>query len=68
MEGHAKVAKLISRHPELATVRRFGDLNMQSLLYLHAELVHLEAEYRKLAEDDQSHPDRLDHAKDWFSL
>jgi hypothetical protein len=68
MEGHAKVAELMSRHHELAIVRRFGKLNMQNLLYLQAELVHLEAEYRKLAEEDQEHPDRLDHARDWFSL
>ena len=68
MEGHAKVAQLMSRYPELAIVRRFGHLNMQNLLYLQAELVHLEAEYRLLAEQSQLNPDRLDHAKDWFSL
>jgi len=41
---------------------------MQNLLYLQAELVHLEAEHQRLAEADQTHPDRLNHSKDWFSL
>ncbi|KAF4626805.1 hypothetical protein G7Y89_g11347 [Cudoniella acicularis] len=68
MEGHAKVAKLMSRHPELAIVRRFGQLNIQNLLYLQAELVHLEAEHRQLAEQDQSKSETADHAKDWFAL
>jgi len=68
MEGHAKVAQLMSQHPELAIARRFGHLNMQNLLYLQAELVHLEAEYKKIAEDDHRNPGRLDFAKDWLSL
>jgi hypothetical protein len=68
MEGHAKVARLMSQHHELAIVRRFGALNMQNLLYLQAELVHLEAEYKQLAEVNRTHPDRVDYAKDWFSL
>lgn len=68
MEGHTKVARLMYQHPELAITRRFGHLNMQNLLYLQAELVHLEAEYRHLAEEDQKVPHRLDYAKDWFSL
>ncbi|CAG8960936.1 hypothetical protein HYFRA_00002474 [Hymenoscyphus fraxineus] len=67
-DGHAKVAGLISRYPELAIMRRFGDLNMENLLYLQAELVHLESEYRTLATDGRGHPDRLISAKDWASL
>ncbi|CAG8973847.1 hypothetical protein HYALB_00005592 [Hymenoscyphus albidus] len=67
-DGHAKVAGLISRYPELAIMRRFGDLNMENVLYLQAELVHLESEYRTLATDGQGHPDRLVSAKDWASL
>lgn len=68
MEGHAKVAQLMSQHPELAIARRFSHLNMQNLLYLQAELAHLEVEYRNIAEANQRYPERLDFAKDWFSL
>jgi hypothetical protein len=67
-EGYAKVAELISAYPELAIFRRFGALNMQSLLYQQAELTHLESELRTIAEEDIQAGDSLDHHQDWWTL
>jgi hypothetical protein len=68
MEGYVKVAALMSRYPELAIVRRFGDLNMQNLLYLQAELTHLELEYKELVSENRQFPEKADYAKDWLAL
>jgi hypothetical protein len=47
MEGYAKVAHLMGTHGEFGIFRRFQTLNMQNLLYLQAEITHLEAELRQ---------------------
>ena len=44
MADYTRLASLISTHNELAIVRHFGVLKAKNLLYLQAELVHLEAE------------------------
>lgn len=41
---------------------------MQRLLYLQAEITHLESEVKQLAERDALHDERTFHAKDWWSL
>jgi hypothetical protein len=68
MEGYAKLAQLMASFNEFAILRHFKTLNYQNLLYLHAELIHLESELRDLAERDAQHANRQYHAKDWFSL
>lgn len=68
MEGYAKVAQLMGAHDEFAILRRFRTLNMQNLLYLQAEIIHLEAELRKIAGRDAKHGGRENHAHDWWSL
>ena len=70
MEGYAKVASMMGRHSELAILRRFGQLNLQNLLYLQAELVHLEAELKVLADADMSFDTSIRnfYSKDWFTL
>jgi hypothetical protein len=68
MEGYAKVAQLMGSQEEFAILRRFRELNMQRLLYMQAEIVHLEAEVHELANRDASHEQRQFHAKDWWSL
>jgi hypothetical protein len=68
MEGYAKVAQLMSTHPEFAILRRFQALNMQNLLYMQAEVTHLEAELRSQAEEDTQSGQKPDHAHDWWSL
>jgi hypothetical protein len=68
MEGYAKVAQLMGTHTEFAMFRRFKGLNMRNLLYLQAEITHLEAELQRLATVDAKHRDREHHAHDWWSL
>jgi hypothetical protein len=56
--------------PDLAIFRRFQSLNLQNLLYLQAELVHLEAKLQNQAvADAQSGSDtRKLHSRDWYRL
>ncbi|KAH6710951.1 hypothetical protein BKA61DRAFT_612737 [Leptodontidium sp. MPI-SDFR-AT-0119] len=68
MDGYAKVAQLMAGQEEFSILRRFRVLNMQKLLYLHAEIIHLEAELKELSKRDASHGERQFHAKDWWSL
>lgn len=67
-EGYARIAKFMGRHDDYAIYRRFRHLNTQNLLYLQAELVHLERQLSSLAKRDMLHPDRLYFTKDWWSL
>lgn len=70
MSGYAKLGLFMAHAPELAIFRRFGALNVQSLLYLQAELHHLEKELREYAQEDEAsgHPERLHYSKDWRIL
>jgi hypothetical protein len=68
MEGYAKVALLMGTHREYQIFRRFRDLNLQNLLYLQAEITHLEAELQKIAEENLEHSGRRYFAHDWWSL
>ena len=68
MEGYTKVANLMANQHEYAIVRRFGISNMQNLLYLQAEISHLEADLARLAARDASLDDRKFYARDWQSL
>lgn len=68
MEGYRKVARLMGSHDELLILRRFRSLNAQNMLYLQAELVHLEADLQELARRDASQPGREYHQRDWWSL
>lgn len=67
-EGYAKIASLMSHHGELAIFRRFSQLNLQTLLYLQAELTHLEADLKRVAVRDHADPDRNLYTKYWWSL
>ena len=70
MEGYAKIASLMGAYPEVAILRRFRALNIQSLLYIQAELVHLESELRESSHANQQSEDahRVTMSKDWFTL
>jgi len=68
MEGYAKVAQLMGTHPEFAIFRRFRDLNMQDMLYLQAEITHLEEDLRRIASKDVEHGNRKNHPYDWWSM
>ena len=70
MEGYAKLASFIGQFPEVAVFRRFGALNAQNLLYLQAEIIHLEARFRREASKDAESDDRIRKlsSKQWFLL
>lgn len=67
-KGYAKVAALMARYDELAILRGFKALNIQNLLYLQAEIIHLEDKLKELVKTDAGHPDREYHSKDWWAL
>lgn len=68
MEGYVKVAQLMASQDEFAIFRRFKVPNLQKLLYMQAEITHLELELTDLANRDAQHPDREYYTRDWWSL
>ena len=67
MEGYHKIARLMAHNNALFTFRKFARLNALNLLYLQAELIHLEKDLDDRAEKDKQAG--LPHyAKDWLSL
>ncbi|KAI0380112.1 hypothetical protein F5Y04DRAFT_282241 [Hypomontagnella monticulosa] len=68
MEGYAKVAQLMATYEEFAILRRFKRLNYQNLLYLQAQIIHLEESLDRLVEQDAIDPERKEHARDWWRL
>ncbi|KAH8667616.1 hypothetical protein BGZ60DRAFT_377394 [Tricladium varicosporioides] len=52
IEGYAQISQLMSQHREFTFFRRFGDLSMVNLLYMQAELMHLEEKYYQLFKSD----------------
>lgn len=69
MEGYAKMASLMGRHPEM-TIRLFGALNAQNILYLQAELTLLEKKLHELSLENEAslQPDRRIYSNDWDTL
>lgn len=75
MEGYAKMASFMSRHPESIQVLRFSDVNLQNILYLQAEIYGLREDLRKVEAQSQnrssssSSSDELENfALDWYTL
>jgi hypothetical protein len=62
--GYPTVAGLISKDDDFAIFRKFRYLNARNLLYLQAELIHLENELETLDRglDTEQHREKL---KDW---
>jgi hypothetical protein len=52
MSGYQKLAELMTKHSEVATFKRFDFLNTLNILYMQAELVHLEEELRDSMRED----------------
>lgn len=57
MADYPGLARMISSHREAAIFRRFDALNLKSLLYMQAEILHLEAELEGFEIDDKSATD-----------
>jgi hypothetical protein len=52
MSGYEKLAGLMAKHAEVSTFHRFDFLNTLNILYLQAELVHIENELRDSMKED----------------
>lgn len=57
--GYARLASLMTKHKEVAVFQRFDFLNTLDLLYMQAELVHLEREIRESMQRDVEAGQRL---------
>lgn len=68
MLGYAQLAALMAQQQELAIFRSYRVLGMQNLLYLQAEIAHVQEELQNLVDRDQRHPDRAYYSRDWWSL
>ena len=53
-KGYPSVAAHFASSSELATFRKFSNLNMRNLLYMQTELIMLEAELKELDQQDAS--------------
>ena len=70
VEGYPKLAGQMGDFPETAILRRFSTLNSQNLLYLQAEIIHLESELREHEMSNSRAQDGKKHlyARDWYWL
>ena len=66
--GYSNLAALMGEQVELAIFRGFRSIGLRNLLYLQAEVLHLEEDLQFLATRDHAHSDRQFHATDWWSL
>lgn len=66
--GYPKFAQYMGLYSEYAIFPRFSTLNHQNLLYLQAELVHLEEKLRRLEAINSASPEspRSIYAEDWY--
>jgi len=64
--GNPMLAGRMGSIPELSVFRRFGALNSQRLLYLQAELIHLERQLRGREQIDDG--SNKDYSVDWAKL
>jgi hypothetical protein len=69
-DGYPKLSAFMNAFPEAAIVRKFGALGMQNLLYLQAEITHLERKYEEIVVEDikSNESERQTYHKDWWTL
>ncbi|KAL8851884.1 MAG: hypothetical protein Q9221_003207 [Calogaya cf. arnoldii] len=59
MANYNKLATLMGEYQELASFKRFQQLNAKSLLYMQAEILHLDSELSGIEREDQRSRDEL---------
>lgn len=67
--GYPRLGSRMGLVPEMAIFRRFGALNAQMLLYMQADIIHIEEQLRKIEiQDSKSKEDyKYKYARDcWF--
>ncbi|PVH73039.1 hypothetical protein DL98DRAFT_432025 [Cadophora sp. DSE1049] len=70
VEGYPKLACHMGRYLQSAIYRRFGSLNSQNILYMQAELIHLEKSLRHVEGGDATFTEgnRSKYSRDWYWL
>lgn len=70
MKGYTKIAALMGNYSESLMIRQFNELNVQNILYLQAELVDLEQDYRELEKENDASTDaeKARFSLDWYTL
>ena len=70
MEGYPQLSAVMASHNDVAIFRAFKALNIQNLLHLQAELVHLETELHDIIRDDSQceDPSRKELHHSWQKL
>ncbi|KAH0840788.1 hypothetical protein FOPE_05905 [Fonsecaea pedrosoi] len=70
MGSYPKLSDLMGTWPEVAIFRRFGSLNAQNLLFLQAEITHLETELRDLRNEEEQRQDLkgIEAQRNWYKL
>ncbi|KAG4439977.1 hypothetical protein IFR05_004551 [Cadophora sp. M221] len=68
VEGYPKLACHMKRYTQSAIYRRFGSLNSENILYMQAELVHLEKKLQRLQAEDHASSEghRSKYSRDWY--
>jgi hypothetical protein len=70
MGSYPKLSTFMASWPDVAIFRRFGALNAQNLLFLQAEITHLERELQIIREKNELNNDEkgLHGDRNWFEL
>ena len=69
INGYTSLSSMMSMHPEIAIMQRFGKLNVQNLIYLQAELIQLNIEWNDEESESQKRTDdRRYYGRDWRYL
>jgi hypothetical protein len=70
MGNYIELIKLMTRHPEVLIFRTYSTLRTQNILYLQAELAHLEDELKDIQEADRfcNDPERSQYHVSWEKL
>lgn len=68
--GYARLGSYMGEIPEQAIFRRFAGLNSRNILYLQAELIFLEKQLNKYADEDEKSfsSNRNFYDRDWVNL
>ena len=70
MGSYPKLSTFMASWPDVAIFRRFGALNAQNLLFLQAEITHLERELEIIRRNNELNNDEkgLRGDRNWFEL
>ena len=70
MGSYPKLSTFMASWPDVAIFRRFGALNAQNLLFLQAEITHLERELEVIRRQNELNNDEkgLHGDRNWFEL